>query len=55
MDELLVVPMADVLLIVTIEEQSSRFADIWADALPMPPALPETLAEGEAWRQVMRT
>jgi hypothetical protein len=54
-DELLVVLVAVVLLMVTIEEQSSRFAPIEADALPTPLTLPETPAEGEALLQVMRT
>lgn len=49
------VPRAVVLLIVRIDEQSSRFADTVADALPTPLALPDTLADGDVWRQVTRT
>ena len=53
--ELLDVPRADDLLIVRTEEQSSRLAPAEADALPTPLTLPETLALGAVWRQVMLT
>src|SRR5688572_1074393 len=47
--------LAVVLLIVRIEEQVSRSAEALTEALPMPLALPDTLADGDASRQVIRT
>jgi hypothetical protein len=47
--------LADCLLIVTTWAQSSRSTEAAADALPMPLALPETLAAGDVARQVMLT
>lgn len=54
-EELLDDSIAADLLIVTTWAQSSRSTEAAADALPMPLALPETLAAGDVARQVMLT